>query len=306
MKKVSFALAFAALVSAGLSQAQLLDTYNPNAPVSSAPVAAGPLFRLPTAILLDQGPLFTQAGTPNLSILNTTAAVNYCVLGYSAAGTNRLADDFTVPAGQTWTINSVTVFGYQTGATAVSINSGTLRILSTSPGVNAAPTVVFGDTTTNRVTPANVTLAGTNRVTSTTLTATDRLIQAIPLAVTPGLVLQPGTYWIDFGAAGTVASGPFFPPLSPAVTAPAANGNAFNGAAGAIYPAAVQNLGNPTCAPGATLPGPAHGIPFIIDGTSAPIAPVVPRVQAPSLNLFGLLALIGVMFGVGYVASRRH
>jgi hypothetical protein len=304
MKKITLAITVAAVSS--FSQAQSLDTFDAAAPISTGITGVGPVFQRSAAVLFDQGPLITQTGTPNLSILNTTAAVNYCTLGFSAAGTNRIADDFTVPAGQTWTVDRVTVFGYQTGATAITINAGTLRILSTSPGVNAAPTVVFGDTTTNRVTPANVTLAGTNRVTSTTLTATDRLIQAIPLAVSPAVVLQAGTYWIDFGAAGTNASGPFFPPLSPVVAAPTANGNAFNGTAGAVYPAVVQNIGNPTCAAGATVPGPAHGVPFIVEGTLGTVQPPVARVQAPTLSTLGFLALAGLMLGLGFMVSRRN
>ena len=42
--------------------------------------------------------------------------------GYQCSASNqtRLADDFTVPAGQWWTVNSVLVYGYQTGSTTAS------------------------------------------------------------------------------------------------------------------------------------------------------------------------------------------
>ena len=291
-----------ALLASSISFAQSQDNFDPLAVATTGTTPTGPIFqRVPAAILFDQGPVFTQTGTPNnLSILNTTGGANYCTLGFSAAtGVARLADDFTVPAGQTWTVDRVVVFGYQTGGTAPSITSGTLRILSTSPGLSATPTVVFGDSTTNRVTPANVTLSGTVRVSSTTLTATNRLVQAIPLVMSPAVVLPAGTYWIDFDAAGSVASGPFFPPLSPVVTAPTANGNAFNGLGGSVYPAVVQNIANAanSCAPADVTPGPAHGIPFIVEGTSGTIgAPTITPVTPAGAVSFTLPATRSFVF----------
>ncbi len=279
-----------ALALATGANAQLADTLNPNEPVSSV-LGTGPIYqRVPAAILFDQGPIFTQTGTPNnLSILNNTATVGYCTLGFTGTGAFRIADDFTVPAGQTWLVDRVTVFGYQTNATAASINNGTLRLLSTSPVASATPTVVFGDTTTNRMT-TTVSLAGTARVTSTTLTNTARLLQAIPLTISPAVTLAPGTYWIDFTAAGTVASGPFFPPLSPVITAPTATGNAAQQAtAGSAYVALTQNIAdpaNPTCAAGTTTVGPPQGVPFIVEGVvqAASISPVRP---AGAVNVNG-------------------
>jgi hypothetical protein len=236
--------------------------------------------------LFDQGPIFTQTGTPNnLSILQNAAPVTYCTLGATATGAFRLADDFTIPAGQTWQVNRVVVFGYQTGATAPSITSGNLRILSTSPGLSITPTVVSGDTTTNVVTPANVTLSGTARVTGTTLTATNRLMQAIPLTISPAVTLTAGTYWVDFQAAGSVASGPFFPPLTTAIlTAPASTGNALQLAtAGAAYVALAQAFPNPDCL--TTTVGPTQGVPFIVEGTNTTVSvvPVTPTGTAVSL-----------------------
>jgi hypothetical protein len=301
---MKLALLALAIISTAQAQTSSVESIA-GASFTSDVVAPGPVFqRNPAAILFDQGPIFTQTGTPNnLSILQTTAPVIYCTLGLAGTGAFRLADDFTIPAGQTWSVDRVVVFGYQTGATAASINSGNLRILSTSPGASATPTVVSGDTTTNVVTPANVTLAGTVRVTDTTLTATNRLLQAIPLVISPAVSLTAGTYWIDYQAAGTVASGPFFPPLAPAIlAAPAPTGNAFQlTTAGAAYVSVTQGLPNPDC--NTTTPGPAQGLPFIVEGTN--VAPAVARVPTPSLSFLGAAGLLLVLGVFGGIAVRR-
>jgi hypothetical protein len=63
----------------------------------------------------------------------------------------RLTDDFSVPAGQWWTVSSVIVYGYQTGSTTtVDVDRATLRIWNGRPG-DATSTVVFGDALTNRL-----------------------------------------------------------------------------------------------------------------------------------------------------------
>ncbi len=69
-------------------------------------------------------------------------------LGFSGSVTGgfRIADDFVVPAGQTWTVSSVDIFAYQTtyaGATSP-ITAGTLQIWSGNP--SAGGTVLAGDT----------------------------------------------------------------------------------------------------------------------------------------------------------------
>jgi hypothetical protein len=286
MNQVLIAALAAVVSTAGFAQAD--ERFNP-AEVASDRPASGPIMAAPTAVLFNQGPLFNQAGTPNnLSILQTATAPTQCTLGSTAAvgGVFRLADDFTVPAGETWLVDRVVVFGYQTGATAPSINSGNLRILSTSPGASTTPTIVFGDTTTNRVTTP-VTLSGTVRVTETTLTATNRLLQAIPLTVNPPISLTAGTYWIDFQAGGTVASGPFFPPIAGPITAtPAATGNALQQtAAGSVYAALTQAFPNPDCV--TTTPGPAQGLPFIVEGTisGGATAPVFSFTPAPGATV---------------------
>jgi hypothetical protein len=210
MTKIQTAI-LAALFAPFITQAQTFESAA-RVNIETNVVPTGPIAAAPTAVLFDQGPLSNGVnGATPISILQNVAPFNYCSLGGAGTGAFRLADDFVVPAGQTWTVDTITVFGYQTGATAASINNATLRILDGSPA--GTPATLFGDATTNRLGTAS--LSGTFRVASTTPTLTNRAIQAIPINVVPALVLPAGTYWIDFNAAGTVVSGPFFPPIVP-------------------------------------------------------------------------------------------
>ena len=184
---------------------------NVGAPVEAAPVTApapAAIWRAPNAILYDNGPLITNpgagAGGADVSALqlnNTTLGPNH-----SVAGDYRVADDFTVPAGG-WTIDQITFFAYQTGSgTTSTINAVNLRIWDGPPG-QAGSTIIFGDTSTNRMT--STAFSNIYRTSGTQLTNTDRPIMASVVAV--GLFLPAGTYWLDWQTGGTLASGPWAP-----------------------------------------------------------------------------------------------
>ncbi len=117
----------------------------------------------------------------------------------------RLADNFTVPPGQTWKISSVTVWGFVQNWTAgVSpFSGGVLQIWNGAPGV-AGSSVIFGDVTTNRLLSSSRSDAYSifNSVAPPpgNATGTQRLLWENKLSITPTLSLGPGTYWIDFGS----------------------------------------------------------------------------------------------------------
>jgi len=114
----------------------------------------------------------------------------------------RCADEFNVPVGQTWTISQVVIFAYQTnfaGGTSP-ITAATLRIWNGRPG-DAGATIIFGDTTTNRL--ASSVDSSLWRIFSTVVSpatpaATNRRLWQTSLNVSPSLVLTSGTYWIDW------------------------------------------------------------------------------------------------------------
>jgi len=166
---------------------------------------------------------------------------------------NRMADDFTIPAGQSWIIDSIIVYHYQTGSTTTStINNLNLQIWDgASPGTG---NIVAGDSTTNALAASY--FSNIYRVTPTTLTNSQRPIMRNQVNM-GGISLDNGTYWIDFAASGTLASGPWNPPRT--IAGQPITGNA------------QQRLGT-TFAWGPALSGTdQQGVAFVIYGTDSPL-----------------------------------
>lgn len=243
--------------------------------------AANAVNAAPAAIIYNNGPFITGATTKSgvaapagkqwseaqnnggdTSNANTNAGFS-C----SAAAPARCADNFVVPVGETWTINQVIVYGYQTGAAAGTspFTAATLQIWNGRPG-DPGSTVIFGDTATNRL--ATSTDTNSYRIFNTvapppgTVSGTTRIIWQNNLNVSPGLALTSGNYWIDFQltASGTGAS--FTPPVTIVDTryTPFQNGRQF-------FTGAWTDLidaGNP-----ATAVDVPQDLPFQLDGTKA-------------------------------------
>ncbi len=197
---------------------------------------------------------------------NTTGGVGCQVIG--AATNNRCADDFTVPVGETWTVSSVVTFAYQTGFAGGTspIVGATLRIWSGFPGA-AGSTIVFGDTTTNRL--GSSTNSNLFRIFNTTTPApgtvpgTTRIIWQNTINVSPSAVLPAGHYWVDFQTDSGATTGNF----APSITIPNTRGAmVYNGlqninAAGWLP---LIDTGNP-----ATAADYGVDFPFKINGTIA-------------------------------------
>jgi hypothetical protein len=201
------------------------------------------------------------AGIPPLSVIRAGGSL----LGAGAQGSipNLVADDFAV-AGPGWNVESLSFFSYQSFAGGA----------YTFTGVSWS--IVSGDVTSGTViasgtgTAVNGGLAG-YRVTSTTLTNTDRAIFQIDVDV-PDFNLAAGNYWLRWGLTGTLASGPWQPPT--------ADGAVGNGA---------QSLSNGPFAPVVDA-GDGLGVefPFLVHGS------VVPEPGTWALMLAGGLAVAGL------------
>ena len=122
---------------------------------------------------------------------------------------NSIVTDFLV-VDQQWTVDSIIVFAYQSYSTTTStINDVRVQIWSGNPA-NYGSTVIWGDTTTNRL----LTTYWTNTYRGTDFTNTDRPIMAV-VCNTTGLVIPQGTeYWVEYSLCGTLASGPWVPPIA--------------------------------------------------------------------------------------------
>ncbi|GAB4128827.1 MAG: hypothetical protein Fur0027_12860 [Raineya sp.] len=132
--------------------------------------------------------------------------------GAQAVNRNRVADDFTIPPSTTWAIDSVIFYAYQTGSTTTStITEVRLRFWDNIPGQTGS-NVLFGDTTTNRMGATR--WSGVYRV-STDLNNTQRPIMVVRANLpSGGLVLNSGTYWIDWSYRGSLSSGPWANPIT--------------------------------------------------------------------------------------------
>lgn len=120
-----------------------------------------------------------------------------------------IAEDFNIPAGSTWAIDSVIVYGYQTGSTTTSsFTGGYAQIFNGTPGSGGA--VVAGDTTTNRL--AAATFSGIYRVDSIgNVAGLTRPIFRIALRGFTN-TFAAGTYWVAYQTTGSITSGPWANP----------------------------------------------------------------------------------------------
>lgn len=193
--------------------------------------------------LYSNGPVLTSsnactvppAGTiSQLQLANTTFG-----FGTQPAISGRVADDWSVPPGNGWSVTGFVFYGYQTFGTssAATIASVTLRIWNGPPG-QAGSSVVVGDTITNRLQTAS--FAAVYRVAPAgTDCGLDRPVYALVCAI-PAVTLPPGQYWVDWQAAGNgqLPSGPWAVPvtITGQAGAPGANARGTNSSLGEWVP----------------------------------------------------------------------
>lgn len=185
-------------------------------------------------VIYTNGPLSTGATTQGgtaaptgatwseLSDNNTTVNTIFG-FGFSTANSLAVADDFTVPAGETWTITGFQYYTYSTGAPPATspVSATSLQISDAAPSAGFG-TVLFGDLTTNRqstTTPPSSALIYRCTNTDTTLSPgatpdTNRLCWLVTVDVSPAQILTAGTYWVAFNGTltGGLTSGPWLPP----------------------------------------------------------------------------------------------
>ena len=201
-----------------------------------------------STILYNNGPLVNSPGTGAGGADESVLFTPLTTYGFGAQQTagNSVADDFIVPPGGGWDPTKFTFYTYQTGggSGASTITGLYFRIYNGDP--TAGGTIIWGDLTTNRMTAtswSNIyrTLAVGG--------ATDRAIMKVEATVT-GLHLPAGTYWIEYQFTGTLASGPWAPPIT--ITGTNVTGNGKQNIAGTW-----GNLMDGTY---------QQGLPFLIEG----------------------------------------
>jgi hypothetical protein len=183
-------------------------------------------------------------------------------------GAIRLADDFTVASPLGWRVRAAAFFAYTPGATAAPFGPMNVRVWSGRPG-DAGSQVVWESA--GAITGTSV-FAGLHRAFSTTvapMTPPDatRPIWRTTVALGPadGLLLAPGTYWIDWRYEGEALA--FTPPVTVvgARTVTGANAIQLRGVPG--LPASwapVIDTGKPSAAVDV-----AQDLPFLLLGVRA-------------------------------------
>ncbi len=186
----------------------------------------------PAAILFDNGPMITSSGTgfggADESFLQSP--LSSYGSNFNKALSYKIADDFTV-SGSSWYVSSIEFYGYQTGSTTTSsFTAAFCRIFNGVPG-QPGTSVIWGDTTTNRL----LYTAFTNIYRVNVTGNNQRPIMKIVLN-TSGLTLPAGDYWIEFSTLGSLASGPWCPYVTIDNTPVTGNGLIFLGTTNGYAP----------------------------------------------------------------------
>jgi len=180
----------------------------------------------------------------------------------------RVADDFTIVAAGGWDVERIFVYAFRSSGSSTTneFTAATLRIWSGRPG-DAGSTVIYGDTTENRLLGA--TFAGIYRITNTLVPATAGTSTTRPvwkLELRAQTHLDPGTYWIDWGSQVNNTTTSHQAPLSAIKgVRTSANANARQGSGTTtISWSNTVDAANPAWYPDVPM-----DLPFIIEGAVA-------------------------------------
>ncbi|HBX52394.1 MAG: hypothetical protein A2275_06180 [Bacteroidetes bacterium RIFOXYA12_FULL_35_11] len=227
--------------------ADVCTTFPRNATPQTSVISA-PKGIMAGELLIDNGPLVTHpAGGPGGADFSFLEAPNTNYgFGHAMSAGYGVAEDFTITVSD-WAVDSVVFFAYQTGSTTTStMTTYAVRIWNGEPGI-AGSAVVWGDSTTNVMTSTY--FSGIYR--GDDVASADRPIMRSVCATT-GLTLTTGTYWVEWTCAGSMASGPWAPPVT--ISGQPATGNAKQRNGGTW-----ANLMDGTN---------AQGLPFLMYGTA--------------------------------------
>ncbi|MCA9287168.1 MAG: hypothetical protein KDA05_01200, partial [Phycisphaerales bacterium] len=198
-------------------------------------------------------------------------------MGHRVVSGTRYADDFTIPAGETWTITAFTFFAYQTGAQpgASTFTHYNFRVWDGAPE-QPGSTIVFGDTTTNRLTESTdehlyrISNAAPNVCSQPPAGTTRPIFRNVCGGLS--LTLAAGTYWVDVQSDGSITSGPWIAPLAnlplgSGLFLPGSNGMQFEGGVwfGFVDEGRIADPVFGGCIPAGSTDG--ADMPFLIDGT---------------------------------------
>jgi hypothetical protein len=161
------------------------------------------------------------------------AGLNTYGLGHQVLNNNLVADDFTVPAGEAWTLTDMKWLAYQTGAPS----TGTITdiVVNVVPGADPNGAALAGGGSHF----VSQTFSGISRTTATATTDCARHLIEVTADMSWVPVLAPGQYWITVQCDGTLASGPWCPPTVPWL----GTDNGQQSIAGGLFAPLIQGQG---------------------------------------------------------------
>jgi len=218
-------LAAAALAAGPVALEGVGDGRPVPAPAPAASPAAGGSAN--AVVLYDNGPLINcpgcgSGGADESQLQLVLGMSSYgMAVRHASMGGYRLADDFLIGHAEGWTLDTITFFAYQTGSTTASTLTGVYLQIWDGPPDSPASCVIWGDQTTNRLRSTG--WWQSYRVRDDMSGATDRPVMEVVADVRRWL--PPGTYWLDWSMDGSLASGPWAPPVT--ITGQTVTGNAL-------------------------------------------------------------------------------
>jgi subtilisin-like proprotein convertase family protein len=212
------------------------------------------IWRAPDVVLFDNGPLVNfpgggAGGADESRLQSASLSMTTLGFGHQVLNNNWIADDFTVSDAGGWTVDSATFFAYQTNSTTASTMT-TVNWILYNGDPSAGGTVITSGSGLQSTAWANI-----YRTTETTIGVTNRPIMATTVNM-GGLPLAAGTYWLAWQTDGTLASGPWAPPIT--INGQAVTGNGLQSLGGTAAWAPANDGGTGT---------PRQGFPFILEGT---------------------------------------
>ncbi len=167
--------------------------------------------------LFSNGPFVTHEGAhvsgEDVSLAQDVTYPGYTALGFAAGPGWRLADDFGVPAGEIWTITGARLFAFQPNVNTEFTDARVIIWLGVPDG--PVSTKVFDGTVSNTLvdsTPGPYRIAQSAQPTAP-FTDVARRVHTLTIAI-PELILESGSYWVDWQLTGGQAGAVYTPPVS--------------------------------------------------------------------------------------------
>jgi hypothetical protein len=206
-------------------------------------------------IVWDNGPLVgatctgTACTTAQVSLLqNTSLGLNILGFGAQTTANNIMADDFTLT--QTTDLQEIEFYMYQTNTVNQLLTAPTITAVNNVRLHSSLTATVDGPTSNVLQGPLSggvVTLTTIARAAEAATFNCSRHVQKITLDVSAWPDLAPGTYWISWNAAGSLASGPWQPSVVECGQCSKPGANGLQSLAGANFTPALDTLGGAGC-----------------------------------------------------------